>query len=58
MGNMASFIQQQLLKMQRQRDFDREFYVDVATGRTKRRLYVNKKSRARFDKKKEVEDNG
>ena len=36
-----------VLEDAKKKAFDREYYVDVATGETKKRLYVNQKPRPR-----------
>ena len=54
---MVQFALAELEKKRKQSEFDKEFYVDVATGKTKKRLYVNQKPRPRnFGEPKEQDD--
>lgn len=44
---MVQFALSELEKKRKQSEFDQEFYIDVATGKTVKRLYTNNKQRPR-----------
>lgn len=52
---VTQFVLNELEKKRRKSEFDHDYYIDVATGEVKRRLYVNNKQKSKNSEEKKEE---
>ena len=50
---VTQFVLNELEKKRRKSEFDHDYYIDVATGEVKRRLYVKSKRQMKVEVKQE-----